>query len=83
MKRSTRTIGLAFTLGTLALLARGQNPAPLSPASTVEQAAGQQSNLAELTLLRLLHDCQLRKYSAKQSRDGGSVAPVGTVGLGA
>jgi outer membrane protein TolC len=35
---------LAFTLGTLALLARGQNPAPLSPAPAVEQATGQQSS---------------------------------------
>ena len=50
MKRRTRTTCLAFTLGTLALLARGQNPAPLSPPPTVEQAAGQQSNLPELTL---------------------------------
>jgi outer membrane protein TolC len=50
MKRRTRTTCLAFTLGILALLARGQNLAPLSPPPTFEQAAGQQSNLAELTL---------------------------------
>jgi group II intron reverse transcriptase/maturase len=41
---------LAFTFGTLALLARGQDLAPLSPPPTIEQAAGQQSNLPELTL---------------------------------
>jgi outer membrane protein TolC len=50
MKRRTRTTCLAFTLGTLALLAWGQNQAPLSPPPAVEQAAGLQSNLAELTL---------------------------------
>jgi outer membrane protein TolC len=50
MKRRTRTTCLAFTLGTLALLARGQSLTPLSPPPTVEQAAGQQSDLPELTL---------------------------------
>jgi outer membrane protein TolC len=50
MKRRTPTTCLAFLLGTLALLARGQNPAPLPLLSTVEQAAGQQPNLPELTL---------------------------------
>jgi outer membrane protein TolC len=50
MKRRTRTTCLAFTLGTLALLARGQNLAPLSPAPAVEQAAARESNLPELTL---------------------------------
>ena len=50
MKRRTRTACLAFTLGTLALLGRGQNPAALSAAPTVDQAAGQQPNLPELTL---------------------------------
>jgi outer membrane protein TolC len=50
MQRRTRTTCLAFTLGTLALLARGQNLAPISPAHTVEQAVEQQSNLPELTL---------------------------------
>ena len=50
MKRRIPTTCLTFTLGTLALLARGQNLAPLSPPPTVEQAAGQQSNLPELTL---------------------------------
>ena len=50
MKRRIRTTCSAFILGTLSLLARGQTLVPLSPASTVEQAAGQQSNLPELTL---------------------------------
>ena len=51
MKRRISTTCLAFTLGTLALLARGQNLAPLSPPPTLEQAAGQQSNLLpELSL---------------------------------
>ena len=50
MKRRTRTACLAITLGTLALLGRGQNPAALSAAPTVDQAAGQQPNLPELTL---------------------------------
>ncbi len=50
MKRRTRTTCLAFAFGTLALLARGQDLAPLSPQPSVEQAAGQQLNLTELTL---------------------------------
>jgi outer membrane protein TolC len=54
MKRRTRTTCLAFTFGTLALLARGQDLAPLSPPPTIEQAAGQQSNLPELTLEQAL-----------------------------
>jgi outer membrane protein TolC len=58
-------IGLAFTLGTLALLARGQNPAPLSPASTVEPAAGQQSNLAELTLEKAVEQAVANNSSLK------------------
>jgi outer membrane protein TolC len=50
MQRRNRTACLALTLGMAGLLARGQNPAALSPAPAVEQAAGQQSNLPELTL---------------------------------
>jgi outer membrane protein TolC len=50
MKRRIRTTCLAFTLGTLALLGRGQNPTALSAAPTVDQAAGPQTNLPELTL---------------------------------
>jgi len=65
MKRRTRTTCLAFTLGTLALLARGQNPAPLSPPSTVEQAAGQQSNLPELTLEQAVEQAVANNSSLK------------------
>jgi outer membrane protein TolC len=65
MQRSTRTIGLAFTLGTLALLARGQNLAPLSPAPTVEQAAGPQSNLPELTLEQAVEQAVANNSSLK------------------
>jgi len=50
MKRRTRTVCLAFTLGALALLARGQTLAPLSPALTLEQPAGQRPIIPELTL---------------------------------
>ena len=53
MKRRTRTTCLAFTLGTLALLARGQNLAPLSSLPAVEQAAGQPSNLQDTPELTL------------------------------
>ena len=59
MKRRIPTTCLAFTLGTLALLARGQNLAPLSPPSTVEQAAGQQSNFPELTLEQAVEKAKL------------------------
>jgi outer membrane protein TolC len=49
-QRRTRTACLAFTLGMLGLLARGQTPAWSSPALTVQQTGGQQSSLPELTL---------------------------------
>ena len=65
MKRSTRTTCLAFTLGTLALLARGQNPAPLSPAPAIEQATGQQSNLPELTLEQAVEQAVANNSSLK------------------
>ena len=47
---TTRTACIAFTLGTLALLARGQNIAALSPVPSVEQPAEQPANIPELTL---------------------------------
>ncbi|NYF53605.1 TolC family protein [Tunturiibacter gelidoferens] len=65
MKRRTRTTYLAFTLGTLALLARGQNLTPLSPPPTVEQAAGQQSNLPELTLEQAVEQAVANNSSLK------------------
>ncbi len=65
MKRRTRTTCLALTLGTLALLARGQTLVPLSPASTVEQAAGQQSNLPELTLEQAVEQAVANNSSLK------------------
>jgi outer membrane protein TolC len=68
MKRRTRTACLAFTLGTLALLGRGQNPAALSPAYAVEQAAGQRSNLAELTLEEAVEQAVANNSSLKNAR---------------
>lgn len=65
MKRRIPTTCLAFTLGTLALLARGQTFVPLSPASTVEQAAGQQSNLPELTLEQAVDQAVANNSSLK------------------
>jgi outer membrane protein TolC len=50
MKRSTRNACLAFTFGTLALLARGQDFTPRSAVLSAAQPAGQQSSLPELTL---------------------------------
>ena len=50
MQRSTLTFGLAIALGTLTLLARGQNLAPLSAAHAGEVAREQPSSLPELTL---------------------------------
>lgn len=50
MQRRTRTASLAFILGTLALLAQGQDLAPRSATLSVAQPAEQQSSLPELTL---------------------------------
>jgi outer membrane protein TolC len=65
MKRRIPTTCLAFTLGTLALLARGQNLTPLPPQPTVEQAAGQQSNLPELTLEQAVEQAVANNSSLK------------------
>ena len=65
MKRPTRTTCLAFILGTLAVLARGQTLVPLSPASTIEQAAGQQSTLPELTLDQAVEQAVANNSSLK------------------
>ena len=67
MKRRTRTACLAITLGTLALLGRGQNPAALSAAPTVDQAAGQQPNLPELTLEKAVEQAVANNSSLKTS----------------
>jgi outer membrane protein TolC len=50
MQRRTRTACFAFILGTLAQLAQGQDLASRTLAPTVQQTAGQQSSLPELTL---------------------------------
>lgn len=50
MQRRTRTACFALILGTLTQLAQGQDPATRSPALTVQQTAGPQSSLPELTL---------------------------------
>ena len=65
MKRRTRTVCLACTLVTMALLAPGQNLAPLSSPPTVEQAAGQQSNLPELTLKQAVEKAVANNSSLK------------------
>jgi hypothetical protein len=65
MKRRTRTTYLAFILGTLALLARGQDLAPRSTALSVEQPAEQQSNLPELTLEQAVEQAVANNSSLK------------------
>jgi outer membrane protein TolC len=65
MKRRTRTTCLAFTLGTLALLARGQNLAPLSSPPAVEQPAARESNLPELTLEQAVEQAVANNSSLK------------------
>ena len=68
MKRRTRTACLAFTFGTLALLAQGQDLAPLSPPPAVEQAAGRQANLPELTLGEAVEQAIANNSSLKTAR---------------
>jgi outer membrane protein TolC len=65
MKRRTRTTYLAFILGTLALLARGQDLAPRSTALSVEQPAEHQSNLPELTLEQAVEQAVANNSSLK------------------
>jgi outer membrane protein TolC len=64
MKRRTQTTCLAFTFGTLALLARGQDLASLPTPPTVEQAA-QQSNFPELTLEQAIEQAVANNSSLK------------------
>src|SRR5579863_67625 len=61
----TRTACLAFSLVTLALLARGQNVASLSPAPAVEPATGQPSTLPELTLEEAVEQAVANNSSLK------------------
>jgi len=65
MKRRIRTTCSAFILGTLSLLARGQNPTPPTFLPTVEQAAGQQSSLPELTLEQAVEQAVANNSSLK------------------
>jgi outer membrane protein TolC len=79
MQRSTRTIGLVITFGTLALLARGQTLEPLPPTFTVEQAASQQSSLPELTLeqaveLAVANNSSLKTASLETQRAADDLA---------
>ena len=67
MKRRTRTACIAFTLGTLALLARGQNIAALSPVPAVEQPAEQAANIPELTLEEALRQAVANNSSLKNA----------------
>lgn len=96
MKRSTRTACLAFTLGTLALLARGQELTPRSAVLSAAQPAGQQPNLPELTLeqavdLAVANNSTLRTASLETQRAADDLAANRTrrfantqiVGLGA
>jgi outer membrane protein TolC len=65
MKRPIPTTCLAFTLGTMALLARGQKLAPLSPPSAVERTAARESNLPELTLEEAVEQAVANNSSVK------------------
>jgi outer membrane protein TolC len=61
------------------MLARGQDLAPLSPPPTVEQAAGQQSNLPELTLeqaveLAVANNSSLKTASLETQRAADDLA---------
>jgi outer membrane protein TolC len=64
MKR-TRTACIAFTLGTLVLLARGQNIAALSPVAAVEEPAEPPANLPELTLEEAIRQAVANNSSLK------------------
>ena len=67
MKRRTRTACIAFTIGTLALLARGQNIAALSPVPAVEQPAEQPANIPELTLEEAIRQAVANNSSLKNA----------------
>jgi outer membrane protein TolC len=70
---------LAFTLGTLALLAQGQDFAPRSAALSVEQPAEQQPSLSELTLeqaveLAVANNSNLKTASLETQRAADDLA---------
>ena len=83
MKRSTRNACLAFTFGTLALLARGQDFTPRSSVLSAAQPAGQQSSLPELTLeqaveLAVASNSSLKTASLETQRIADDLAAAGT-----
>lgn len=65
MQRSTRTAFLAFALGTLALLARGQSLPSMTAAATEEQSAEPQSTSPELTLEQAIQQAVANNSSVK------------------
>jgi outer membrane protein TolC len=79
MQRRTRTACLTFTLGMLALLARGQNLEPRSASLSAEQPARQQSSLPELTLeqaveLAVANNSNLKTASLETQRAADDLA---------
>jgi outer membrane protein TolC len=79
LQRSTRNACLAFTLGTLTLLARGQDLAPQTAVLSTAQPVGQQSSLPELTLeqavdLALANNSDLKTASLETQRAADDLA---------
>ena len=83
MQRSTQNACLAFTLGTLTLLARGQDLTPRSSALPAAQPAGQQSSPSELTLeqaveLAVANNSSLKTAGLETQRVGDDLAAART-----